>query len=221
MGYQPADPQIYGSTVILEGNEEKSSVIITGASRGIGRSIAKAFAGQTNHALILIARTESGLKETKQQCQKLGDNKITYIVCDAADEESVNKIAIPEEIPQPQFLINNAGSYLFKTLVDSSLQDIYQQIRSNLFTAVNLTNRFLPDPEEAIKITYRQYLLGGFGRGTGRQRRLFRLQTCIARLHPVTSQGADENQCRGNSCKSGPDTIDLMGRFNYRSKPVN
>lgn len=122
---------------------DTSSVIITGASRGIGREIALAFASNTDHPLVLIARSEKGLKETQERCLEAGVMNIAVIPCDLTDNEAVHKITLPENIPMPGIIINNAGSYLYKKLEDTRLEEFHEQIDVNLFSAVQITKRFL------------------------------------------------------------------------------
>lgn len=126
-------------------SEENHSVVITGASRGIGRRIAQAFARQTDYALLLIARTKSDLADTKTLCGKVGDNQIVIAARDASDSKAVQKIKLPEGFPTPRMVVNNAGSYLLKTLQKTSPEEFQQQIQANLYAAVNITNRFLED----------------------------------------------------------------------------
>ncbi|MDZ7660189.1 SDR family oxidoreductase [Fodinibius sp.] len=126
-------------------NQREHSVIITGASRGIGRRIAQAFARETDYALLLIARTKSDLKDTKTLCGNIGDNKIAIIPCDAAKPESVEKLKLPKDFPTPKIIVNNAGSFLLKKLEKTSFEEFDQQIKANLYSAVNITQRFLDD----------------------------------------------------------------------------
>ncbi len=122
-----------------------SSVIVTGASRGIGREIALAFAGKTNHPLILIARSETDLRETRDLCLDAGAGNVSFIPCDLTDSEAVSKIVIPEGFPKVGMLINNAGSYLYKKLESTQPDEFREQVETNLFSAVNLTQRFLQE----------------------------------------------------------------------------
>lgn len=124
-------------------NEQNNSVVITGASRGIGRQIALAFSRQTNHPLVLIARTEKDLIDTKQQCREEGDHAIAVIACDLTDPKAVQGIALPEGFPEPGIIINNAGSYLLKPLSDTTTEEFHKQVEVNLYSAVYVTNRFL------------------------------------------------------------------------------
>jgi short-subunit dehydrogenase len=123
---------------------DQQPVLITGASQGIGRSIAIAFASKTSRPLILMARNLENLSETKRLCKAEGDNRAELIACDATDAEAVNRIKLPADMPEPSLLINNAGSYLYKSLESTTEQEFRHQIDVNLFTAVNVTSRFLP-----------------------------------------------------------------------------
>ena len=123
--------------------DQNHSVVITGASRGIGRRIAQAFARETNYALLLVARTKSDLQDTKTLCNKVGDNTVAVVACDASNPKAAEKIKLPDEFPEPKFIINNAGSFLLKKLHKTSHEEFEQQMQANLYTAVNITNRFL------------------------------------------------------------------------------
>lgn len=126
-------------------SEKDHSVVITGASRGIGRRIAQVFTRQTDHALLLIARNKSDLQDTKTLCGKIGDNEIVIAACDASNPKAVQKIKLPGGFPAPKIVVNNAGSFLLKKLQKTTFEDFEQQIQANLYTAVNVTNRFLDD----------------------------------------------------------------------------
>lgn len=121
----------------------QSSVLITGASQGIGRNIACAFASGTEHPLLLVARNRANLEETRQLCMRLGAKKAAVIVCDVTDEEQVASLRVPDGFPDPGIVVNNAGNFLYKKLAQTSNKEFNGQIQMNLFTAVNVVNRFL------------------------------------------------------------------------------
>lgn len=121
-----------------------ASVLITGASRGIGRIVARAFARRSDRPLILLARNRQQLEETRQICLKEGAGNVHLVVCDASREADVNSITLNEQVPPPAVLVNNAGRFLLKPLQQTSGREFEQQVRSNLFTAVHITQRFLP-----------------------------------------------------------------------------
>ena len=124
---------------------DDSSIIITGASQGIGRSIALSFAAATNRPLILLARNEKNLQDTAELCRRAGSKKLYIAACDATDRQSMMDLTFPDDIPAPGLIINNAGSFLYKPLSETTNDEFHQQIDINLFTAVNTVNRFLPE----------------------------------------------------------------------------
>lgn len=121
------------------------SVLITGASQGIGRSIAITFAASTRRPILLLARNEKNLEQTKLLCEEAGANRVEILVCDAADIEEVLNLEIPKNFPEPGIIINNAGSYLYKTLAETSDEEFRHEVNVNLFAAVHIIKRFLPD----------------------------------------------------------------------------
>ena len=123
---------------------DQQPVLITGASQGIGRSIAITFASETDRPLILMARNLQNLSETKELCEAEGANRVELIACDATDAEAVKSVTLPADMPEPSLLINNAGSYLYKPLENTTEGEFRHQINVNLFTAVNVTSHFLP-----------------------------------------------------------------------------
>nr|POE80987.1 short chain dehydrogenase andi [Quercus suber] len=90
-------------------------VVVTGASRGIGKATAIAFAQAGATGLILTARTVEALHGTKESCQtaaKHPDLKVTTMAADNGAETSA--VAVAEMIKNEHggrvnLLINNAG----------------------------------------------------------------------------------------------------------------
>lgn len=123
---------------------QKSSVLITGASQGIGRSISIAFAAQTGRPLLLLARNADNLDKTAELCREAGSKQIAVLVCDATSAAELHQIVLPKGFPEPGIIVNNAGSYLYKKLENTTQDEFQNQIDINLFTAVNVVQRFLP-----------------------------------------------------------------------------
>lgn len=90
-----------------------------------------------------MARNKKNLEETEKLCIATGASLVHVCVCDAVNEKEVREIKLPEGFPAPGLLINNAGSFLFKPLSQTSNEEFHKQIDVNLFTTVNITNRFL------------------------------------------------------------------------------
>lgn len=122
----------------------KSTVVITGASRGIGKRIALGFAQLTDHALFLIARDKSLLEETEQECIEAGCELIESAVCDLTDPKQIEILKLPGRLPHIGILINNAGTFLLKPLSETTPEEFRDQWDINAFAPFLLTRKLLP-----------------------------------------------------------------------------
>lgn len=125
---------------------ENAAVLITGGSKGIGLSIAKVFARTTDRPIILLARKEEELLAAKETCLQEGAKEVTILAVDLLDHESIVQIDV--EALQVGVLVNNAGSFLFKTLSETSQPEFERQFQINTLGAFNLTQRILPSLKE-------------------------------------------------------------------------
>jgi short-subunit dehydrogenase len=85
-----------------------TNVMITGASSGLGASIARQFAAR-GHNLYLIARRKPLLEELQSELLAVGAPSVEYRVVDLADEIQVQQLA--DDLPKlgVDVLINNAA----------------------------------------------------------------------------------------------------------------
>ena len=83
--------------------------LVTGASRGLGRGFAEAIAG-AGAAMALVARSESGLRETAATIEANGGRAIT-LTCDVLDQDSVRATVTEAKrrLGPLDVLVNNAG----------------------------------------------------------------------------------------------------------------
>jgi len=84
--------------------------LITGASRGIGRAVAKCFAEQGAH-VVVTARTQGALEELDDEIRSLGGSA-TLVPCDMTDFDVIDKIggAIFERFKKLDVVVGNAGA---------------------------------------------------------------------------------------------------------------
>lgn len=119
-------------------------VAVTGASHGIGRAVAAAFAGGPDAQLALISRNESLLEETRSLCREQG-GEAEYYICDVTDEDAVADVAnaIRERWGTPDVLVNNAGLFEPGPVRDTDLHTFREQVDVNLTSAFTVTKAFL------------------------------------------------------------------------------
>jgi 3-oxoacyl-[acyl-carrier protein] reductase len=117
--------------------------IITGASRGIGLSIAKKLA-EKEISLILISRNEDKLKEIVKEL-KNSDKHLVYGV-DVSDFKAVGDVLkdIIEKKGQVDFLINNAGITKDTLLLRMREEDWDSVISINLKGVFNFVKHTIP-----------------------------------------------------------------------------
>jgi len=122
-------------------------VLITGASRGIGRTFALALARRGAH-LVIASRNISQLKAVKKECQKLNPDIIVYYEqTDVSDEEDLQNLVNTslKQFGQINILINNAGVVEGGAFADKGPQAAERVINVNLMAAMRLTYLVLPN----------------------------------------------------------------------------
>lgn len=120
-----------------------SAVVITGGSKGIGLSLAKVFSRETDRPIVLMARSKDELEEARATCLEEGASKVDIISADITDELTLAEIEF--SMYNPGILINNAGSFLFKELAETSAKEFEAQFRINAFGAFNVTKAVLSE----------------------------------------------------------------------------
>jgi len=118
--------------------------IITGASRGIGRAIAKAYAAE-GASLCLVATDQARLNEVKDalglpadRIMTVGLNVTDRDACYAAVEQAEKRFG------RVDVLVNNAGVYRAKPFMDYVPQDFQDMLDVNLFGVLHFTQACLP-----------------------------------------------------------------------------
>lgn len=124
---------------------DRSSVIITGGGRSIGREIALRFAAESSHALFLIGRNREKLSETAEECRRAGAEKVAFASCDLTDRKAVDGLQLPPELPNPGVLVNNAGNFLLRPLGETSAEEFLSQWQLHAYAPFLLIRKWLPD----------------------------------------------------------------------------
>lgn len=85
-------------------------VLITGATSGIGRATARAFAKEGNRVIVTGRRAER-LEALKAELEEEFGAKVCVVSFDVRDEQACNNLisSLPEEFAEIDILVNNAG----------------------------------------------------------------------------------------------------------------
>lgn len=115
-----------------------STILITGASSGIGFETAKALALR-GHTVFAAARSMDKL-------EKLRDFGIVPVELDVTQTDSIQQAVktVHEQAGRIDVLINNAGYGSFGALEDVPLQEARRQLDVNVFGLVEMTKNVLP-----------------------------------------------------------------------------
>ena len=121
------------------------NIIVTGASKGIGKAIAEKFATEGN-TILICSRGEKSLYDTVNELQtQFPDSIIKGKACDMADKQSVHEFAAwCLEQGSPDILVNNAGQFVPGSIHDEADGILEQMIETNLYSAYHLTRAILP-----------------------------------------------------------------------------
>ncbi|MFN8578112.1 MAG: SDR family oxidoreductase [Candidatus Sericytochromatia bacterium] len=122
-----------------------SSVIITGASAGIGKAYAFAFAEQ-GCDLILAARSKEKIDSLAEEIRQKYNVKVLSVPTDVSDEEQAkNLINIAlEQFDHIDILINNAGIGSYGYIHETSISDMKKIMDVNFWGMVHCTHSILP-----------------------------------------------------------------------------
>lgn len=133
-----------------------SYAVITGASGGIGQSIALNLA-KRGYGLILVARNETALKALAEQAQKLSGKECYYLVADLSLTDSPATVFefCRKTTTDISVLVNNAGYGLWGPFDTLTLEEQLNMMQLNMTGMVKLSYLFLP----VLKKQSRSYLM--------------------------------------------------------------
>ena len=121
-------------------------ILITGASRGIGREIAKELAESGITVIANYNKSEEEAKKLQQELEKQ-NLKSEIFKADVSKREDIKKIVeyTIEKYGKIDILINNAGFSEYKLFTDETDEDWNKLINTNLYSAFAMSQEVIPN----------------------------------------------------------------------------
>lgn len=121
------------------------NIIITGASKGIGKAIARAFA-QPGNQLFICSRNGNELLETANELKESHpDTIINYRATYMGNKTDILHFADwCLSFGTPDIIINNAGQFIPGNIHNEPEGHLEKMLEINLYSAYHLTRRLLP-----------------------------------------------------------------------------
>ena len=122
-----------------------STVLITGASRGIGRAVALACAASGRYSRIILngGHDAAALQETSRLVSAAGDLLCIPSLGDAGDLTYIRSLR--QDHGPADVVINNAGISWTGLLTDMAPEEWDRMIRTNLTSLYNVCYTYVPD----------------------------------------------------------------------------
>lgn len=130
---------------MTRGKLSNQIAVITGASRGIGRSIALTFAREGASLVLICLRDLAALKAVQAEAEAFGVDVITLLgdVSEVAFCEQIHQKTL-ERFSHVDILVNSAGTITREPFEELALKDWHRVIDVNLHGTFYMCRQFLP-----------------------------------------------------------------------------
>lgn len=127
-------------------NNRMKTALITGASSGIGKELARIHAAKGGN-LVLVARRTDSLEELKSELESKHEVKVTIFSQDLSEPHAAKKVFdfIQKSGIEIEYLMNNAGFGGHGEFVDRPIEKDLEMIQLNVSALVELTHLVLQD----------------------------------------------------------------------------
>lgn len=124
------------------------NIVITGASKGIGKAIAEKFADdKQGHHLLLCSRNNETLQLTGKELQRRFPRTSIYTrACDMGIKAEVIKFGewVLQQVDNVDILVNNAGLFIPGNIHDEEDAALETMMATHLYGPYHLTRKLLP-----------------------------------------------------------------------------
>lgn len=125
------------------------TVLVTGASSGIGKAIAIAFAQKRAHVLVHYGKNKAGAQETLGQIERLSSGSIHQSDLMNSDQIAALFADIKTTRQTIDMLVNNAGEVRPGDINDDAVWDY--EYKNIFFSAVQVSRHFLALPSSQLR----------------------------------------------------------------------
>jgi NAD(P)-dependent dehydrogenase (short-subunit alcohol dehydrogenase family) len=128
----------------MGGLTDKTAIVV-GAGRGLGRSIALAFARE-DVSVAIASRTESEIHKVADELRTRGRGRVLAVKTDATDYEQANLMVrrTVQEFGKVDVLVNCQGTALIKPTIQTTVEDWSRIVNGNLTSVFNTCRAVLP-----------------------------------------------------------------------------
>lgn len=122
------------------------TVLITGASSGIGLQLARLFA-RDGYSLVLVARSQSRLEALAEELNPLTGKPVVVLPADLSKPGAAAWIETQLKAMDIQIdiLVNNAGTQVYASFANADLAALSNLLQVNINALMELTRLLLPD----------------------------------------------------------------------------
>jgi short-subunit dehydrogenase len=122
---------------------KKKTILLTGASRGIGAQLVERLA-HLGYDLVLVARNEEALSKRAESIKtKYPQVQITILACDLSQRTSLDQLLVRLDTLEIDIVIHNAGVDAFQTFESSDLGDLERNLYLNLTAPILITKKLI------------------------------------------------------------------------------
>ncbi len=125
-------------------NINSKTILVLGASKGIGRAIALEFAKEKAN-VVTVARTEELLISLKKECLESGASSFNYEVMDLTTKDA-NKYAkeLLDKYYRFDVIVHSVGTSLVSRNINGGYTDWEEALRINALAAIDMNSVFVP-----------------------------------------------------------------------------
>jgi NAD(P)-dependent dehydrogenase (short-subunit alcohol dehydrogenase family) len=128
------------------------SVLVTGASIGIGRETALRFAAAGCRVALTYLEHDAEAEEVAQRCLGVGAPAVITASLELSDQDSIRAVLerVIDEFGALDILVNNAGVISWRPFLEQDFGELDAQVNVNLLGVMKLTWCFLPLVTDAV-----------------------------------------------------------------------